>query len=114
MKMKIIIILSLSIISIQACKHCDCEKKISKIDIQSQAILKDAESLPNEHYLPILIEFNKELSDEEFSLLKEMKIKNITKIGKIISCQANVDSIHTLLDMQTVKSVEINKEKKTK
>ncbi len=113
MKIKLLLLFILSVFSFQACKHCDCEKNYNKLDAQSKIIFKESESLSSETALPILIQTYIELNDNELKPIKELKIKNFTKAGKIISCSANIESIRALLEMDIVKAIEIKKEKKT-
>jgi len=114
MKYLFAVVTILVMISLYACKTNNITSQgngMSKLDVQSQIELTRAEQANSEDMIGVVMLFEEEPTDIMLDELKEMKVKIITKVGKIITAKANVESIRKLIKYDKVKQIDINKSK---
>ncbi len=106
-----------AILSLYACRSSNCSDDgdgLSKLDAQSQMELTRAEQANSDDMLSVVLLFEVDPNEKMLDELKEMKVKIITKVGKILTAQANIESIKKIIKCNKVKQVEINKTSSTK
>ena len=107
----------IAIFSLYACKSGECtsdENTMNKLDAQSQLELTRAEQANSDKMISIVMMFEEEPTESIIEEMKEMKVKIITKVGKIVTAQANTESIKKIIKCKAIKQIEINKRKTTK
>ncbi len=107
----------IAIFSLYACKSSECTSDgtaMNKLDAQSQTELTRAEKENPETMHGIMMMFDETPSEDMIEALKNMKVKIITKVGKIVTAEARTENIKKILKCKSIKQVEINKSKTTK
>lgn len=107
----------IAIFTLFACKSSECTSDgtaMNKLDAQSQMELTRAEQVNPEAMLGIVMMFEDIPSDKIIEELRNMKVKIITKVGKIVTAEANTENVKKIIKCKAIKQIEINKRKTTK
>ncbi len=106
-------IIFIIMISLNSCRNCDCEKNYNKLDNYSQMELKNLKNADNTAYVSVVALAEQNLTQEQIISIKKMDVLEFQLIGKTITFRANYQTIEKILELDYIKSIEVNKTKQT-